>query len=171
MLVRREREEDHDPVRAVVTAAFCGTDPVEPRLVDALRRSDDWIPALSLVAESGDGSIAGHVVCSRAWVAERPALGLGPLAVAPEAQGRGVGGALHARGAGRGRRARRAGRRAPRAHRLLPAVRLPAGGGARHRAATRRSGAPHFQARPLSAYDPGLRGPFLVRVRRPFDDL
>ncbi len=27
----------------------------------------------------------------------------------------------------------------------------------------------HFQARPLSAYDPGLRGPF--RYAAPFDDL
>ena len=160
MLVRREREEDHDAVRAVVTAAFGGTDPVEARLVDALRRSDDWIPALSLVAEDGDGSIAGHVDLHAApGSAERPALGLGPLAVAPDAQGRGVGGALmHAvLGAadalgeplvvllGHTDYYPRFGFRPAAELGIEPPV---AEWGA------------HFQARPLSAYDPGLRGPF-----------
>ena len=98
MLVRRDRAGDHAAVREVIAAAFAATTPqgvpVEVGLVDALRESAEWLPPLSLVAESDDGDIIGYVVCTRAWVDDRPALGLGPLAVAPAAQGQGVGAAL-----------------------------------------------------------------------------
>jgi putative acetyltransferase len=97
MLVRRERPEDVRAVRRIHAAAFPadvdGT-VVEAALVDALRASPDWLPALSLVADVG-GTLVGHVVCSRAWVAGRAAvLGLGPIGVVPGYQRRGVGTAL-----------------------------------------------------------------------------
>jgi putative acetyltransferase len=111
MLVRREVAADIPAVRDVHAAAFAGdtepgTLPVEVPLLDALRADPGWLPALSMVAER-DGRIAGHVVCTRADINGRPALGLGPLGVLPD----------------------------------------PTWGA-------------HFQARPLAAYTPDLRGPF-----------
>jgi len=102
VLVRRELSEDVEAVRSVVAAAFAvqappdapaDSAPVEVALVDALRRSPEWLPALSLVAEEDD-RIIGYVVCSRAWVGADEVLGLGPLAVLPDAQGAGIGTAL-----------------------------------------------------------------------------
>lgn len=97
MLVRRETADDVPAVREVVRAAFAGPgggEPVEVRLLDRLRTGQEWRPELSLVAEAADRSVAGHVVCSRAWVGEREVVGLGPLAVRPDRQRRGVGSAL-----------------------------------------------------------------------------
>jgi len=99
MLIRREATGDVPAVRALVAAAFGGssTEPAgteEVRLLDLLRAGPDWIPALSLVAETPDGDLAGHVVCTRAWIADVEVVGLGPLAVRPDLQRRGVGSAL-----------------------------------------------------------------------------
>jgi len=96
MLIRRESDDDVDAIRTVTARAFDGrpySSGSEARLVDALRFDHGWIPALSLVAEV-DGAVVGHVVCTRATVSGRPALGLGPLSVDPEWQRRGVGSAL-----------------------------------------------------------------------------
>lgn len=96
MLIRRETHADHAAVHAVTTAAFsreAGAEPVEAGLIDQLRASDDWLPALSLVAVS-EAAVVGHVVCSRGFVGAVPALGLGPISVLPDRQGRGVGHAL-----------------------------------------------------------------------------
>jgi putative acetyltransferase len=97
VVLRRERAEDVDGIRAVQAAAFTQSsvaeEPVEAALVDALRASDEWIPQLSIVATS-EGRVVGHVVCSRGWVDGRPALGLGPIGVLPELQGRAIGHAL-----------------------------------------------------------------------------
>jgi putative acetyltransferase len=93
VIVRRERPQDAAAIRTLTRAAF-GREP-EADLVDALRAdSEAYINALSLVAEGADGQVVGHVICSRARIGEAPALGLGPLSVAPDAQGRGVGSAL-----------------------------------------------------------------------------
>ena len=94
-------------VRAVVAAAFASPDtpdlaPVEVGLLDRLRADDAWIPALSLVAVDPSGDrvvppgqrVVGHVVCTRAGLDDRAVLGLGPLAVRPDRQRRGVGTAL-----------------------------------------------------------------------------
>lgn len=99
MLVRREQPGDVEVVRGVVAAAFArpenlGRVPVEVTLLDGLRADDDWLPMLSLVAEPVEGEVVGHVVCTRGSVDGSPALGLGPLAVRPDWQRRGVGKAL-----------------------------------------------------------------------------
>ncbi|MEV4313377.1 N-acetyltransferase [Actinocrispum sp. NPDC049592] len=91
MLVRRERSGDRYGIWGVHRAAF-GRD-VEASLVDELRDSSAWLPALSFVAFLGD-DMAGHVVCSRATIDGRQTLGLGPLGVLPRLQGRGIGAAL-----------------------------------------------------------------------------
>src|SRR5688572_7730935 len=101
MLIRRETPADIAAIHAVTKAAFTKPNqpaPVEADLVDWLRADEGWIPALSMVAVI-DGEIAGHVVCTRAWIAplqasESTALGLGPLSVHPVHQRRGVGLAL-----------------------------------------------------------------------------
>ncbi|MCF8607749.1 N-acetyltransferase [Gordonia sp. HY442] len=70
-----------------------GGDPGEVALIDSLRDDSGWMPELSLVAVDGE-LIVGHVVGSRAWLGDSPAVGLGPLSVSPERQKAGVGSAL-----------------------------------------------------------------------------
>jgi putative acetyltransferase len=98
VLVRRYDSADREAVRRIHAEAFRRPDdpsatPVEVGLVEALTDSGDAVPALSLVAVR-DGVAVGHVVCSKAWVGDHPAVGLGPIGVLPEHQRQGVGDAL-----------------------------------------------------------------------------
>ena len=98
MIVRRERPADHDGVRGVHSAAFRppGARPddvvVEACLTDELREDAGFLPHLSLVAVE-DGAVVGHVIGTRGWLEPLgvPVVGLGPVGVLPEFQGRGVG--------------------------------------------------------------------------------
>ena len=98
-VIRVEQPGDERRIREIQALAFRRPDapdeePVEAGLVDDLRRSDAWIPELSLVAVLDD-ELVGHVVCSRAHVLpDTPVLGLGPIGVLPDHQGNGVGRAL-----------------------------------------------------------------------------
>ncbi|HEX5741604.1 MAG TPA: N-acetyltransferase [Pilimelia sp.] len=96
MLIRREQPGDVASVAQVVTAAFAAgpSTPVETRLLGALRADPGWLPWASLVATDAGGEVTGYVVCTRGRVGDVPALGLGPLAVVPRWQRRGVGAAL-----------------------------------------------------------------------------
>jgi putative acetyltransferase len=91
--IRPERSGDAAVVREVIELAF--GQPDEAELVDALRAAKTTL--LSLVAES-EGEIVGHILFSPVILqgdeAAFDALGLGPLAVRPEHQGRGVGSRL-----------------------------------------------------------------------------
>jgi len=91
--IRAERSGDEDGVRRVNEAAF--GQPAEAVLVDALRAAGAAIA--SLVAEDEDG-IVGHILFSPATLtadgAATPVAALGPMAVLPERQGEGIGGAL-----------------------------------------------------------------------------
>lgn len=100
IMIRQERKEDHDKVYALVRAAFAGaehTNHDEQNLVVRLRGSAAFIPELSLVAEAA-GEIAGHILFTRAVIRqgarEHDTLALAPLAVAPDHQGKGIGGQL-----------------------------------------------------------------------------
>jgi putative acetyltransferase len=93
--IRAEAPDDVDQIAAVVESAFGS--PVESRLVAAIRASDRFVPALSLVADVG-GEIVGHVMVSLVDLAakDRTRLvhSLSPLAVAPAWQHQGIGSAL-----------------------------------------------------------------------------
>src|SRR5690606_1650697 len=52
-----------------------------------------WIDGLSYVAETPDGTVAGHALLTRCRVDGAPALALAPCAVLPEYQGKGAGSA------------------------------------------------------------------------------
>jgi putative acetyltransferase len=101
VLIRRYARGDREAVRRIHAEAFRRPDdpsevPVEVRLVDELTDAGDAVSALSLVAVR-DGELVGHVVCSKATVADHPAVGLGPIGVLPEYQRQGVGdGLMHA---------------------------------------------------------------------------
>lgn len=87
--VRDEQPGDLAAIRAVNDAAF--DQPLEGRIVDALRAHG--AVRLSLVAEV-DGRVVGHILFSPVVSAGAEGLGLGPMAVTPDQQRRGVGGAL-----------------------------------------------------------------------------
>ncbi len=97
MLVRRELPDDVPAVVSVVARAFArddGDEPAEVVLLDALRGGPDWLPRLSWVAVDDAGRVVGHAVCTRARVDAAPVLALGPVAVRPRLQRRGIGSAL-----------------------------------------------------------------------------
>lgn len=87
--VRDEQPGDIAAIRAVNDAAF--DQPLEGHIVDELRRHG--AVRLSLVAEV-DGRIVGHILFSPVTSAGTEGLGLGPMAVMPAQQRRGVGGAM-----------------------------------------------------------------------------
>jgi putative acetyltransferase len=101
--IRPEQAGDEAAIRAVNDAAFGGT--VEGKIVDDLRGSDRWIDGGSLVAEDEAGRVIGHVLLSVGDLVGddggvRPIWMLGPIAVAPDQQQRGVGSALMKRAIG-----------------------------------------------------------------------
>jgi putative acetyltransferase len=93
VIIRPETAADHDAIQRVIDEAFAG--PIEAKIVDAIRKSDRFLPELSLVAVS-EGQTRGHVISSYVDVepGARRALQVGPLAVFPSHQRRGIGSAL-----------------------------------------------------------------------------
>ena len=96
MNIRKEKMEDYNSIYAVVKAAFDSAehaDGNEQDLVEALRKGESYIPALSLVAEE-KGKIIGHIMFTKARVGQTDVLALAPLSVLPEYQRKGIGTAL-----------------------------------------------------------------------------
>ncbi|HBA59639.1 MAG TPA: GNAT family N-acetyltransferase [Elusimicrobia bacterium] len=99
LAIRPESKGDIDAIRKLNKKAFKGNN--ESKLIDALRESDIFVPALSLVAEKG-GKIVGHILFTPVEIKDAnsaaPALALAPMAVLPEFQEQGIGTALVKRG-------------------------------------------------------------------------
>ena len=100
MLLRRERADDVDVIHQIHLEAFGAlgiygdAPPVEAQLVRDLRADDGWVPALSIVAETAEGAVVGHVVATEGHLEGARVVGLGPLGVLPDQQKAGVGSAL-----------------------------------------------------------------------------
>jgi putative acetyltransferase len=102
--IRSEEPGDEAAIRAVHDEAFGG--PAEGLIVDAVRAGDRYVPTLSLVAEDPFGRLLGHVLYSVAELTSsvgtvHRVLALGPVAVVPDRQRSGIGGALVHAGLGR----------------------------------------------------------------------
>ena len=94
--IRREKEPDYEKIYYIIKEAFKTAehaDGNEQDLVTALRKSDAFIPELSLVAEI-DNEIVGHILFTKLKIGDKTELALAPLSVLPNFQRKGVGTAL-----------------------------------------------------------------------------
>ncbi|MBS4174710.1 N-acetyltransferase [Bacillus sp. FJAT-49736] len=95
-MIRPEISADYEEIRTVNYFAF-GNRTNEANLIEAIRRSDLFIPELSLVAVEEE-EIVGHILISQIFIetngGEIRTLGLAPMAVKPGYQGMGIGSAL-----------------------------------------------------------------------------
>jgi putative acetyltransferase len=95
--IEQFRPDDHEAVAAVVGAAF-GHQPEVRHLPRLIRESPQYVAELELVARV-EGAVVGHTMISHAAVVDdqgtrRDVLTLSPLAVLPEHERQGIGGAL-----------------------------------------------------------------------------
>lgn len=98
--IRQENRDDFNAVFEVNKLAF-GQDN-EANLVALLRKSNAFIPELSLVA-TFDNTIVGHILFTKIKIInndknETESLALAPMAVKPELQNKGIGAQLIKRG-------------------------------------------------------------------------
>lgn len=166
MLIREEQPEDIDQVRRLHRSAFGDHGQVVARLVDALRRSLDAEPGLSLVA-CADEEVVGHVLFTQSLLdAPRELVTvqvLSPLAVLPGHQRHGIGAGLVERGI------------ATLDERGVPAIFLEGSptyysrlgfdraGDRGFRKPSLRIPDPAFQVRLLTAYEPWMTGTLVYR--------
>lgn len=100
MNIRQENGKDHAQVFELIRRAFeqeVHSDHSEHYLVERLRKSDAFVPELSLVAEIGD-RIVGYILLTKIRIINGPSelisLALAPVAVHPDYQGTGIGSGL-----------------------------------------------------------------------------
>lgn len=101
MNIRKEEIKDYDDVFKLIENAFKDeefSDHQEQFLVERLRKSESFIPELSLVAEI-DNQIVGYILLTKIKIInvnfeETISLALAPVAVLKKYQGKGIGGKL-----------------------------------------------------------------------------
>jgi putative acetyltransferase len=155
--IRPETDADHEAIGTVNEQAF--GEPIEATLVETIRATERFVPDLSLVAEL-EGEIVGHVMLSYVDIEPRSrrVLQLGPIAVLPSHQRRGIGSALMEEGL---RLAEARGEPLvliegdPRYYERFGFKRADESGIEPPEGA---HGPQYFMMRPLAAYDPALRG-------------
>jgi putative acetyltransferase len=91
VIIRQERPEDAEEIAALVDAAFGDTE--TSAFTQQLREWEGYVPELTFVAED-DGEVVGFTMLSYVRVADRRVLILTPMAVRPDRQRAGVGGAV-----------------------------------------------------------------------------
>ena len=99
--IRQETPYDHATVYELIREAFATveeSDHSEQDLVERLRNSSSFIPELSLVAETEQGELVGHILLTRLRIINGaqvfPSLAVAPLSVLPSWQRQGIGSAL-----------------------------------------------------------------------------
>lgn len=96
MIIRTECEKDYNDVFKLNYEAFRNRED-EPKLIERIRLSPQFIPDLSIVAEK-NGEIVGHILLSKAEVinddCNHEVIVLAPIAVKPSLQKQGIGGLL-----------------------------------------------------------------------------
>ena len=101
MNIRKEERKDYKEVFKLIENAFKGekfTDHKEQFLVERLRKSESFIPELSLVAEI-DEQIVGYILLTKIKIIDNnskvtSSLALAPVAVLKNFQGMGIGAGL-----------------------------------------------------------------------------
>ncbi len=94
--IRAEQPSDVEKIREVNDSAFEQEN--EGRLIAKIRETEAFVDELSLVAETEQQEIIGHILFSRIGIETESgmagSLALAPMAVKPESQNKGVGSAL-----------------------------------------------------------------------------
>lgn len=98
--IREENKKDYLSIFDLIKKAFKDqeySDHKEHFLVEKLRKSEAFVPELSLVAEI-ENNIVGHILLTEIKIKtsddEITSLALAPVSVLPEFQGKGIGGKL-----------------------------------------------------------------------------
>ena len=97
--IRQEQSHDYDAVHQLVKESFLTENHTEePDYLNALRNKPEFIPELSLVAETEAGTIVGQIVLYQTTInygiSQDVQLVVSPLSVSPKYFRRGVGSAL-----------------------------------------------------------------------------
>lgn len=98
-IIRQEQVEDYEITEKVIKYAFADaehSDKKEHKLVSRIRKSDTFIPKLSLVAvDTNNNKIVGHILLSKIKINNgnqiEESLALAPVSVLPEYQNKGIG--------------------------------------------------------------------------------
>ena len=100
VIIRKEKPKDYNDVFVLIESAFKKeeySDHKEHFLVERLRKSNVFIPELSIVAEAVN-KIIGHILLTKIKIINKEkeyvSLALAPVSVHPDFQNKGVGGKL-----------------------------------------------------------------------------
>ncbi|WRP07540.1 N-acetyltransferase [Rossellomorea aquimaris] len=101
IFIRQERPEEYSRTEEMTKQAFSHeeySDKKEHLLVNKIRKSDAFIPELSLVAINDSNEVIGHILLSKITIVDHnkvaDSLAMAPVSVAPSFQKKGIGSQL-----------------------------------------------------------------------------